>query len=124
MVIAEVSRVRALARLRGCLRRRDDLHPSSCLVGNGIGRVLFDYRQTGLFAFHKLLESVTQVHEYMEAVGDLLGLGSAFPCRSRVLSCAIAADNLLIAMAVIAVLDAILLGLSLVSFQRSRLILS
>jgi len=31
---------------------------------------------------------------------------------------------LLIAMAVIAVLDAILLGLSLVSFQRSRLILS
>jgi hypothetical protein len=31
---------------------------------------------------------------------------------------------LLIVMAVIAVLDAILLGLSLVSFQRSRLILS
>jgi len=30
----------------------------------------------------------------------------------------------LIAMAVIAVLDAILLGVSLVSFQRSRLILS
>lgn len=43
---------------------------------------------------------------------------------ANVVSALTYAQFLLIAMAVIAVLDAILLGLSLVSFQRSRLILS
>jgi ABC-2 type transport system permease protein len=53
--------------------------------------------------------------------------GSVFVLRAvpaNVLSSLTYSQFLLIAMAVIAVLDAILLGLSLVSFQRSRLILS
>jgi ABC-2 type transport system permease protein len=53
--------------------------------------------------------------------------GSVFVLRAvpaNVLSSLTYSQFLLIIMAVIAVLDAILLGLSLVSFQRSRLILS
>jgi hypothetical protein len=70
------------------------LRSSSCLVGNAIRYVLFDFRQTGLLPFHEVFEALSQVQQQVEAVGDLLRLGSAFPCGSSVSPCSIAAENL------------------------------
>jgi hypothetical protein len=67
---------------------------SSCFVGNAIRYVLCDFRQAGLLAFHEFFEAIAQVQQQMEAVGDLLRLGGAAPCRSSILSGAISADNI------------------------------
>jgi hypothetical protein len=70
------------------------LRSSSCFVGNAFSYILFDFRQTGLLGFHEFFEAIAQVQQQMEAVGNLLRLGSAFSCRSSVSPCSIAADNI------------------------------
>jgi ABC-2 type transport system permease protein len=71
--------------------------------------------------------TVRQAQQILSIGTIVLVFGSLFALQAvpaNVLSSLTYSQSLLIAMAVIAVLDAILLGLSLVSFQRSRLILS
>jgi len=71
--------------------------------------------------------TVRQAQQILSLGTLVLVFGSIFVLRAlpaNVVSSLTYPQFLLIAMAVIAVLDAILLGLSLVSFQRSRLILS
>ncbi len=71
--------------------------------------------------------TVRQAQQILSIGTIVFVFGSIFALRAvpaNVLSSLSYAQFLLIVMAVIAVLDAILLGLSLVSFQRSRLILS
>ena len=71
--------------------------------------------------------TVRQAQQILSIGTIVLVFGSLFALQAvpaNVLSSLTYSQSLLIEMAVIAVLDAILLGLSLVSFQRSRLILS
>ncbi|TMD82902.1 MAG: ABC-2 type transporter [Chloroflexi bacterium] len=71
--------------------------------------------------------TVRQAQQILSVGTIVFVFGSVFVLRAvpaNVLSSLSYAQFLLIVMAVIAVLDAILFGLSLVSFQRSRLILS
>ena len=73
------------------------------------------------------VSTVRQAQQILSVGTIVFVFGSVFVLRAvpaNVLSSLSYAQFLLIVMAVIAVLDAILLGLSLVSFQRSRLILS
>ena len=73
------------------------------------------------------VSTVRQAQQILSVGTIVFVFGSIFVLRAvpaNVFSSLSYAQILLIAMAVIAVLDAILLGLSLVSFQRSRLILS
>ena len=73
------------------------------------------------------VSTVRQAQQILSLGTLVLVFGSIFVLRAlpaNVVSSLTYPQFLLIAMAVIAVLDAILLGLSLVSFQRSRLILS
>jgi len=71
--------------------------------------------------------TVRQAQQILSVGTIVFVFGSVFVLRAvpaNVFSSLTYSQFLLIVMAVIAVLDAILLGLSLVSFQRSRLILS
>jgi ABC-2 type transport system permease protein len=71
--------------------------------------------------------TVRQAQQILSVGTIVFVFGATFALRAvpaNVISSLTYAQFLLIAMAVIAVLDAILLGLSLASFQRSRLILS
>ena len=73
------------------------------------------------------VSTVRQAQQILSVGTIVFVFGSVFVLRAvpaNVLSSLSYAQFLLIVMAVIAVLDGILLGLSLVSFQRSRLILS
>ncbi len=73
------------------------------------------------------VSTVRQAQQILSVGTIVFVFGSVFVLRAvpaNVLSSLSYAQFLLIVMAVIAVLDAILFGLSLVSFQRSRLILS
>jgi ABC-2 type transport system permease protein len=73
------------------------------------------------------VSTVRQAQQILSIGTIVFVFGVTFVLRAlpaNVVSSLSYAQFLLIAMAVIAVLDAILLGLSLVSFQRSRLILS
>jgi ABC-2 type transport system permease protein len=73
------------------------------------------------------VSTVRQAQQILSVGTIVFVFGSIFVLRAlpaNVFSSLTYSQFLLIAIAVIAVLDAILLGLSLVSFQRSRLILS
>ena len=73
------------------------------------------------------VSTVRQAQQILSVGTIVFVFGSVFVLRAvpaNVLSSLSYAQFLLIVMAVIAVLDAILFGLSLLSFQRSRLILS
>ena len=73
------------------------------------------------------VSTVRQAQQILSVGTIVFVLGIVFVLQAvpaNVVSALTYSQFLLIAMAVIAVLDAILLGLSLVSFQRSRLILS
>src|SRR6266581_4313803 len=73
------------------------------------------------------VSTVRQAQQILSIGTIVLVFGATFVLRAlptNLVSSLTYSQILLIAMAVIAVLDAILLGLSLVSFQRSRLILS
>ena len=73
------------------------------------------------------VSTVRQAQQILSVGTIVVVFGVTFAVRAlpaNVVSSLTYPQILLIAMAVIAVLDAILLGLSLVSFQRSRLILS
>jgi ABC-2 type transport system permease protein len=73
------------------------------------------------------VSTVRQAQQILSVGTIVFVFGSIFVLRAvpaNVISSLSYSQFLLIVMAVIAVLDAILLGLSLVSFQRSRLILS
>jgi ABC-2 type transport system permease protein len=73
------------------------------------------------------VSTVRQAQQILSVGTIVFVFGSIFALRAvpaNVLSSLTYSQFLLIVMAVIAVLDAILFGLSLVSFQRSRLILS
>ena len=73
------------------------------------------------------VSTVRQAQQILSVGTIVFVFGSVFVLRAvpaNVLSSLSYSQFLLIVMAVIAVLDAILFGLSLVSFQRSRLILS
>ena len=73
------------------------------------------------------VSTVRQAQQILSVGTIVFVFGSVFVLRAvpaNVLSSLSYAQFLLIVMVVIAVLDAILLGLALVSFQRSRLILS
>ena len=73
------------------------------------------------------VSTVRQAQQILSIGTIVLVFGATFVLRAlptNLVSSLTYQQILLIAMAVIAVLDAILLGLSLVSFQRSRLILS
>ncbi len=73
------------------------------------------------------VSTVRQAQQILSIGTIVLVFGATFVLRAlptNLVSSLTYQQSLLIAMAVIAVLDAILLGLSLVSFQRSRLILS
>jgi multidrug transporter EmrE-like cation transporter len=73
------------------------------------------------------VSTVRQTQQILSVGTIVFVFGSIFALQAvpaNVVSSLTYAQFLLIAMAVIAVLDAILLGVSLVSFQRSRLIVS
>jgi hypothetical protein len=63
------------------------------LCGDGIRNLFFHFRQTRLLSIHQLFESFPQILQEVKAVCHLLGLGSAFPGRRRVLSPAISAHD-------------------------------
>jgi uncharacterized membrane protein len=73
------------------------------------------------------VSTARQAQQILSVGTIVLVFGAVFVLRAvpaNVLSSLTYPQFLLIVMAVLAVLDAILLGLSLMSFQRSRLILS